>query len=647
MLFLLPGLALGQGCMPGLGRLWTSPPGAGGLSVLAYGYAASFLLLTPASLLCYASGAPLWVFSVALCCNVLLAAFGLMRSRAYRSVWKQTGHWSMWLTYAILGVLLWLQARLGGWLDGDATYHLARMRVLLEHGFDNRDIYLREPRFQHAYHNNLLLPVYASLAQLTRQNQLTSWFYSEAWAKLLVAAGHYVFAFTLTRKRSVGLLLAVCMLTLNAGETYALYPNTLCVGFLLPMLLAFGVSCLGAPRDEWRHYPVLIATGMFVLAQLHGVYAVYTMLLLGPLLTAAVVWPRRFEARVVCLAALLGLTPALPFVLTSAYGFRNDEPLQSAPDQLAPPEVAPVRPAGLAEVKTPPAHVAAAASITAETPTADAGHLEKVLDATDSGAVVFKPERMGGLRFVWFGAACSLLACGLYVARRLQLMAACAVALWLGVLLFVPTVATIAAGTLQGHFVVARLSTVLTTLLVFGICACVSWPWACERLPAALRKFAYAVLSLVLACGATFLPGHAPVRFGMHVTQALAPEPERHARLELLLARQTLLRERVPAGSTVLTTPRFARQVVMLRDCYVLAADRGHTHVVGIDKRRRDLVFLNAADTPWSARERLIRYYGLRIVTFERRWQQRYAWAYQHGTLLGSVAGEDVIELSN
>jgi len=84
----------------------------------------------------------------------------------------------------------------------------------------------------------------------------------------------------------------------------------------------------------------------------------------------------------------------------------------------------------------------------------------------------------------------------------------------------------------------------------------------------------------------------------------------------------------------------------MLCDCYVLAADRGHTGILGIDKRRRDLNFLNSTGAAWEQRAQLIKYYGVRLVTFERRWQRRYSWAYQHGKLLGSAAGQDVIELN-
>jgi len=106
-----------------------------------------------------------------------------------------------------------------------------------------------------------------------------------------------------------------------------------------------------------------------------------------------------------------------------------------------------------------------------------------------------------------------------------------------------------------------------------------------------------------------------------------------------------MLVQSVPPGSEVLTTPRFARYLVMLCDCYVLAADRGHTHVAGMDKRRRDVSFMNSTAAPWEQRLQLMEHYGVRLVTFERRWQRRYRWSYQHGRLIGSASGQDVIAL--
>jgi hypothetical protein len=54
---------------------------------------------------------------------------------------------------------------------------------------------------------------------------------------------------------------------------------------------------------------------------------------------------------------------------------------------------------------------------------------------------------------------------------------------------------------------------------------------------------------------------------------------------------------------------------------------------------------MNAANTAWSTRARLISDYDLHLVTFEHRWARRYRWAFEHGRLRGSAAGLDVIEL--
>ncbi|MET0387889.1 MAG: hypothetical protein ABW321_18095 [Polyangiales bacterium] len=639
-LFLAPGLALGLGWLPGLPRaraLAGPPEGAGLLARVAYGYAASFLLLSPLSLLGYATSAPLWLFSAGLCGVIGWGLVGLVwhgrvqaGQRLLAFVRREPP-----VPYLILLGLLWLQGRIGGWLDGDATFHLGRVRVLLEHGFTNRDIYLADYHFQHAYHSNLLFPVYASLAQLTRQDPLVTWVHSEMWAKLLVAAGHYVLALSLTKQRSVAYLLAIGIVTLNAGETYTLYPNTLCVGWLLPVLLGLGLSCVSGETRRARSVGVPIGGLMFVLVQVHGLYAIYAGLILGPWLVGSLLWPRAGRGRWVSGAALVGLALAVPFLLVSRFGFRTDVALVTAPEDAEPAEVQPAPRAGITSAA--PTRVAVPDALAA-----GGGHLEKVLDAAESGRLIFKAEHMGGRQTVTFGCLALALAIGLYRTRRLPLIAALTAALWLMAILFTELGATWGAKLLQGPFIVARLSTVLTSLLVFGVCAVLAWPLA--RLQRG-RGIALSLLCVGVTWAASKQLGHAPVSFREHVQTALAPETERRGLLQRMIARRALLAAHIPAGTTVLTTARFARQVVMLRDCYVLAADRGHTGIVGIDKRRRDLAFLNAAQVPWEERARLLAHYQLRYVTFESRWRRRYAWAREHGTLLGSAAGQDVIEL--
>ncbi len=652
--FFLPGFACLRGVLPGfrrVSRLLAPLPSGGLLHQIAYGYAFSFGLLSPVSLLCYAFSAPLWVFSAALCALSLLAVVGLVRARSRlqrrrSSVLLRAEPLAL---YALLAGLLWLQSRLGGWLDGDATFHLGRIRVLMEHGFSNRDIYLREYHFQHAYHSNLLFAVYASAAQLTGQSYLASWFYSEAWAKLLVASGHFVLGHTLTRRRSVGYALAAVMLTLNAGETYALYPNTLCVGYLLPLLLALGFSSLSL-RESWLGRRVLLmALLSFVVAQLHALYVIYAGLTLGPALALAVLRRQSLRLHVLRVGVLCSFAAAAPFIGVSMFGFRDAEQVQSAPEDIEPPKVQAAPPAGVA---APPKPVAQ------EQPAlvAGGGHLEKVLESLGNETYVFSASRMGGKSFVLAGFLALFASAALFRRRSRSVLAAASTgaafslplaaaglsAAWLGALLFTQLGATWAVRALQAPFIAARLSTVLTSLLVLGGCACVMFLAGLVRRG---RWLVEPMLYVVLCAGATQLLGHAPKSFREHVEAAWKPEPERHVLLDRWLARRALLTRTIPAGSVVLTTPRQARYVVMLCDCYVLAADRGHTGISGIDKRRRDLTFMNSTEAPWEQRAQLIEYYGVRLVTFERRWQRRYRWAYQHGTLLGSEAGQDVIEL--
>lgn len=605
---------------------------AGLLATIAYAYVASFVMLAPVSLLCYAFGAKLSVFSSALVLLVLAACVVLARSQGFWEFRRQLRGEPI-VAWLLLFGLLCLQARLGGWLDGDATFHIGRMRVLLEHGFTNRDIYLSEYHFQRIYHSNLLFPVYASAARLTHKEYLEAWFYSEAWAKLLIAAGHYVLGYTLTQRRSTGYLLAVCMITLNAGETYALYPNTLCVGWLLPMMLALGWKTLSQPTRSGALWMTAIA---FVLAQVHALYAVYAGLVLGPLLALAWLVPQSKPQRVLRTFVLLSFIVAVPFVLVSSVGLRDEPELSSAPAVEELEQPAPAPRSGIVNNADP--RVRAAPAIAA-----GGGHLEKMLYSPEEGVFVFKPEYMGGERFVIAGLLGLALALLLATDRRLPFAGALLASLMLAGLLFTERGTGWALLLLHTPFVVARLSTILTSLLVLGLCA--SATLLLERVPQLrLRRAAEVVVLVVAFLISTRTLGHAPKTFQEHVRAAIARRSERHAALRALLKRRKLLRE-LPRGTTVLTTARFARQVVMLRDCYVIAADRGHTAILGIDRRRRDLVFMNAELTPWDVRKRLIESYDLHWVTFERRWRRRYRWAYDHGHVRASGAGQEVIEL--
>ncbi|HKU43498.1 MAG TPA: hypothetical protein VJR89_35290, partial [Polyangiales bacterium] len=229
--------------------------------------------------------------------------------------------------------------------------------------------------------------------------------------------------------------------------------------------------------------------------------------------------------------------------------------------------------------------------------------------------------------------------------RPLPLMAAAVAAGVLALILFMPPLATRALDYLQEPFTVARLSTVLSSLLLLGLCSALGA--LLELVPGARAQ--HIATALVLALGvlaATRLAGHAPLFFSELVQRARAPREQRYAVLEMLEARRRMLAEVIPPGTTVLATARFSRYVVMLCDCYVIIADRGHTYLPFSQQRRDQLLRLNGPDTPWEERSALLQQYGLKLVVFESRHLRRlYRWSHEHGSVIGAAAGLEVVQL--
>jgi hypothetical protein len=652
----LPGYALARRC-------WPSVHDAGLLAVLASSLFGTFLVLSPISIACYLIGAPLVAFSLAVFFSVLAGLAWFVKVRAYRELIACLRRENP-IAWVVLAGLLWLQARVGAYFAGDATFHLGRIRVLLEHGFTNRDIYLADTFFQHIYHTNLLYPLYASASQLTGQSYLETWFYSQAGAKLLVASGHYVLGYAVTRRIWPAWVVALTVITANAGETYTTYPNTIAVGWLLPMQLAAAYGLFA--RDARLRNVVAVAAVSFVTAQVHALYAVYAGLAIAPgLLVVAATPLARGRRRLVALG-LVGTLAAVPFLIVSQFAFRPagggggggsdaaEDPADAA--STAPPAQTPLTPATprakvpydvprwLPEVdKGKPAVPTPAVAV-------GGGHLEKSLELDrDKEQVALAPQKMGGTGFIALGLLGFLFAFMRDEERRGPLAAAAVGAVALSVLLFWPPVTTFVVAIVLQPFTVARLSTVLSSLLLLGVAVGLGElarlvPWQLHHVR---RRAVVEALVLVLAVGAaTRLTGHAPMFFSELVQAALGPREARHATLDMLLARREMLRRVVPPGTTVLTTARFARSVVMLCDCYVIIADRGHTFVAFARERREHLLSLNGPNTLWEERKVLLNRYGLKLVVFESRHLARlYRWSHQHGKVIGEAAGLEVVEL--
>jgi hypothetical protein len=632
-LLLLPGLAVVQ-------RFAPAELERGLLSAVALGYAASFLLLSPCSVLCYVCELPVWVFSATVAASVVLGALALGRASVLRALGRAFAP-DLGPAALLLAVHLVMAARLGGWLDGDATYHVGRIRDLLDHGMNNRDIYLAEPHFSPAYHTNLLHALYAAATQLGTRDPLLVWFASLPWAKLVIAAGHYHLAHVVLRKRWAAWLVVLGVCASRAGETYSLYPNLIAVGWLAPTLLGAAFGAL-EPTAERGRSMLYVALGSFLLAEVHALYWAIACVALGPLFalhSVHSILARRAEgsnggsrARFFGLCALALLAGA-PFSLVGRFGGRPSEQQEQAA------KAAVTLPFASPESSKP--LTGKSAELHPDDERAAGGHLEKELERRADGRLGLRVADAGGASFLLLGFG-ALAGCVLWRgAAREPMLALGSAAVMLAAIPLQPSLATLASLAMP-QFGVARMITLASSLLLVAIGG---------LLANVVDRFAgstgvrLAVTALATAA-ATQLPAQAPRSFSAHVQSVLAGPGERLQLLNEHWARRELLRAHVPAGERILATLREGRYAVMLHDVHVVAADRGDGQVPSIAVLRRHVIVMTEARTPWPERAALLQHYGLRFVLYRDKHVSRFRWALQHGRLLGAAGGLQLAQLT-
>lgn len=625
-LLLLPGFALVRRWAPReLDR--------GLLSAVALGYAATFVLLSPWSLFCYVLRLPAWVFSAAVALAIVAGAIAVARARPWRS-WRAPPRVDVVLGLLVVFVQLVLAARLGSWLDGDATYHVGRVRDLLDHGFSNRDFFTAQDYWNHAYPLNLMHAVAAACVQLTGQEQLLAWSASLPWAQLVIAAGHYHLAHVLFGRSVAGWLAATIVVVLRAPETYAIYPNLLAVGWLAPLVLACGFAAHARATDSRA---TLLAIGLFafVLGQVHAVYWGFCVLALAPLLSLRLVHAlRRDRARAswfaLCLVALLA---GAPFAGLSRFAGPTRAEMQVVPTELLVPFHLPPKPSAPRQVRAPRADTPALA--------AGGGHLEKQLEQRTDGRLALPIEHAGGTVFLVLGALALALCLRAPGLSRAPIVALAAAAVTLLAIPLTPAL----AGFLVSHaipaFAIARTVTLAGSLAIVAIAGALAL--LIERLPRPQPTFAAALL--LCAAAATQVLGHAPRAYGEHVRMAFAAEAERHALLLENRTRQRLLRAHVPRGERVAATLRDGRYAVMLHDLRVLSVDRGHSRQPYVSRRRYHVELMTQRKTPWVLRRELLWHHRIRFALYRDKHEKQFAWAREHGTLLGRAGGWQLVKL--
>jgi hypothetical protein len=97
---------------------------------------------------------------------------------------------------------------------------------------------------------------------------------------------------------------------------------------------------------------------------------------------------------------------------------------------------------------------------------------------------------------------------------------------------------------------------------------------------------------------------------------AKKPATLRLQSLDTYAKMRSFLRDHIPPGETVLASSIFGPTIVLLYDCHIVAAQRGHNGLPGqeVYRRREDLAAILRADTPWETRRELLRKYGIRFV---------------------------------
>jgi len=568
---------------------------SGLLGTLGLSYLVTLGVLSPVSILCYLLRAPLSVFSGACAVAVVAATVEITR----RGWWREIGR--LIIGGASFGLVILLAdmvmgARVGSLIGGDAVLHLARIRELLDHGFNNHDPFVGPPYFFPIYHTNLLHALYAACSQLTGIHHVFVWFASLPWAKLVVAAGSYYMAWCVFDRRWVGWVAAVFMVGLRGPLNFLNYPNKLAPLWIGALMIGFAVQACQSPCT-WRSV-LKLAAGSLVLGQMHSLYGAFVGIVLGPVLgcVALVRFIRREPDRWRLAACTAALTAALPFLLVSKFTTSRSA---SSPSSVV------------------------------EAPTTD-----QPASTDAKKAWVRMGPRAGWGSRDWRTACLGAgIICALVGSRRKQALVLLAIAGTAALVFYVPPLCTAAVGVFGKKWIVGRMGFVL--LLGFVGLAPAAAAFLVE--PKTRLRWVNTIISVLALCFApVFAAGFAnhkePNTWPTYYSKAVAPRQEREEYLDKTRLVMGFCEKHIPRGVTVLVEEWSGMVLTMIHDCHIVVPRRGSTGVPDLPQRRRDLKAMLAADTPWETRRALLRKYGIKYFFpsgSPTQWTQDHIEAYR------------------
>lgn len=604
ILLLLPGYVVVK-------HLWPRDEECGLPGMIGLSFLATLGLLSPFSIVGYALNLPVGAMAAVCVLIVILAPIEIMRQKWWRDAGKLMLS-GITIAMAFLLYDLVLSGRVGAYMFDDGLVHLARIRHILNHGLNNTDPFVSPDHFFPMYHTNLLYALIAAISKLTGSDPIVVWSASLTWVKLLVASGAYYLAYTIFGRRWPAWAAAVFVIGVEGPVRFLIYPNKLAPFWLLPILFAFAAQVIAEGADWRRCLKLLI--GSLVIGQLHGMYAVFAAMVIGPVLIGNAAFrlirpsPSRLWPTLCCATLAAGLA----FAWISNSGFASTKSSTSGKSTLTKP------------TKT----------------AADYAKDEKRIRKLEDGRV----QRKWGYGYFAHKAMrpwVLFFALGLTLItnRRRFAIAQAAIIVTALLWLFTPTLCTIFMESVRRPFILLRFESVfrisfyavVPALAVFGLEKflsgniwgkerdwCRSWSARWNRYAALRWPIEGVVCMIVLASIAPYKNYGKPedkktTGWERYVDKSRLPLDERMQRRDNLLKLRDALSSRIDAGAVVALSPRDTRSMFLpaVHDCRLVAPRAGSTGVADLGRRRRDLAAIFTPATPMATREALLRKYDV------------------------------------
>lgn len=607
-LLAVPGLALVARCWP---RLLRSGP----LGAVGFGYLATIALASPLALLGYSLELPLYVLTAAMVGLVGVGAFDLWKRYRPLSVRWRRPRFELEVSALVLVVLVAL--RVGSPLIADANFHVGRVRMLVDLGFNNHDPFVWPHAFSPAYHTNVYHALLGVCSQVTGEEPFVVWRHALVLSKVLLAASTYCTTWLLFQQRVVAWFAVVVHLAMYLGTEDTALPRMLAPGFMVVMSVGLAGHALRTRR--WKTPVVTLGLTAFATGQIHSLYGVFAAILVLPGVAAWCI-ARRQPLRGVLIAA--ALATAAPFVVVAHLGGTSgvsEEPSTTSQVErealTTPSEGSPAEPAPKGLVVT--------------------GLGKDRFVQTTAGRHMLDPRPLLSLhRGSLDGHSISPGAEWLLLPSLLVLYWRRHHAAWLGwgvacvlAVSYVPPLCTAALQVFSSRgWILLRLwepMYFLCPVLTSGA-AFVAVPklsrrrWRAVALP-------LAVVAVHLFAGESWL----------QLWEDRTVEDRREARAVKTLAG---LRRHVPAGSVAATELKSGRYLGMLHHVYSVAVDRGSPRIRDLPQRQDDLAALLSPST--NAPERMAiaqRYRVTRVLLKKESRRPLKAWLKRETTSLGRV----------